>query len=499
MRMFIPGLKRLHLLVLRSFIGPFILTFLLVIFILVMQFLFRYINDLIGKGLEFGIISEFMLYLSTTMVPMALPLALLMAALMTFGNLGEFNELTALKSSGISLQRIMMPLIVLTLVISIGAFFFSNYVLPVANLKMRSLLWDIQRQKPDFQIVEDVFYNGIDGYSIRIGDKSNKNGMFYNLRIYDHTERQGNTSVTYADSGTMRLSADEHYLIITLYNGHTYSDLQAERRNRRDYTYPMRRDMFQEQVMTIEMTGFGLDRSDESLFRGSYNMLSLEQLKYFEDSINNDIKIITRELGNSLLKTTYYNYRRALPPRESDSAGVAGERVCHLDMDSIFNTLPSSTQYELANVAISQARASLNFATASYLNNDSKIRRLRRYQIEIQRKFTLSFACFIFFFIGAPLGAIIRKGGLGMPTVISVLFFLVYYIISLSGEKFVRESMIPPFHGMWISTIILFPIGIFLTYKATTDSAIMNMETYSNILRKIRRYLRFTMIKLRLT
>lgn len=497
--MYIPGLKRLHLLVLRSFIGPFILTFLLVIFILVMQFLFRYINDLIGKGLEFGVISEFMLYLSTTMVPMALPLALLMAALMTFGNLGEFNELTALKSSGISLQRIMLPLIILTLVLSIGAFFFSNYVLPVANLKMRSLLWDIQRQKPDFQIVEGVFYNGIEGYSIRIGNKSSKNGMFYNLRIYDHTERQGNTTVTYADSGTMHLSADERYLVMTLYHGHTYADLQAERRNRRDYSYPLRRDKFQEQVMTIEMTGFGLDRSDESLFRGSYNMLSLEQLKYFEDSINNDINTIIRELESSLIKTNYYNYHRGRTAPVTDSEKVTRKKIIFLDLDSIYKTLPASTQHELINVGISQARSNLNFITASYMNNDSKIRRLRRYQIEIQRKFTLSVACFIFFFIGAPLGAIIRKGGLGMPTVISVLFFLVYYVISLSGEKFVRESMIPPFHGMWVSTIILFPIGIFLTYKAATDSAIMNMETYSNIIRKIRRYLRFTMIKLRLT
>ena len=244
-------LKRLHLLILRSFLGPFILTFLLVIFILVMQFLFRYINDLIGKGLEFNVIAEFMLYLSTSMVPMALPLALLMAALMTFGNLGEFNELTALKSSDISLQRIMMPLIVLTLVISILAFFFSNYILPVANLKMRSLLWDIQRQKPEFQIVEGIFYNGIEGYSIRIGDKNTKNGMLYDIRIYDHTQRQGNTLVTYADSGTMNLTTDERYLVITLYNGRTYVEIQPERQNRRDYTYPMRRDKFQKQVMTI--------------------------------------------------------------------------------------------------------------------------------------------------------------------------------------------------------------------------------------------------------
>jgi lipopolysaccharide export system permease protein len=462
-----------------------------------MQFLFRYINDLIGKGLEFSVISEFMLYLSTSMVPMALPLALLMAALMTFGNLGEFNELTALKSSGISLLRIMMPLIILTLLISIGAFFFSNYILPVANLKMRSLLWDIQRQKPEFQIMEGVFYNGIEGYSIRIGNKSSKNGMLHNIRIYDHTERQGNTTVTYADSGTMKMTADERYLVMTLYEGHTYAELQPERRNRRDYSYPMRRDKFHEQVMTIEMTGFGLDRSDESLFKGNFNMLSLAQLNYFEDSILNDIHDITHGLGEALDKTSYYYYRRGNPSPARDTVNAHGKRIYKMNLDSMVNSLSNTSRMSVINQAMNHARSNLNYVSTSNMNLDSKIRRLRRYQIETQRKFTLSFACFIFFFIGAPLGAIIRKGGLGMPTVISVLFFLVYYVLSLSGEKFVRESIVPPFYGMWISTIVLFPIGVYLTYKAATDSAIMSKETYSNLLRKIMRYLKFSFIKLR--
>jgi len=462
-----------------------------------MQFLFRYINDLIGKGLEFRVISEFMLYLSTSMIPMALPLALLMAALMTFGNLGEFNELTALKSSGISLQRIMMPLIILTLMISIGAFFFSNYILPVANLKMRSLLWDIQRKKPEFQIVEGVFYNGIEGYSIRIGKRNIKSRMLYNIRIYDHSARQGNTIVTYADSGTMKLTTDELYLVMTLYHGHTYAELQPERHNRRDYTFPMRRDKFQEQAMTIEMTGFGMDRSDESLFKGNFNMLSLSQLNHFEDSIISDINEISRVLVETLNKTTYNKYLRASSAPIGDTINAAGEEVYNLDLDSMFTSLSNTSQYQMLNQAMKQARYNMNYITTSNMNNGSKIRRLRRYQIEIQRKFTLSFACFIFFFIGAPLGAIIRKGGLGMPTVISVLFFLVYYIVSLSGEKFVRESLIPPFYGMWLSTIVLFPIGIFLTYKATTDSPIMNIETYSNILRKTRRFFRYYFIKLR--
>jgi lipopolysaccharide export system permease protein len=495
--MHFPILKRLHLLILKSFFGPFLLTFFIVIFVLVMQFLFKYINDLIGKGLEFKIVGEFMLYLSTSMVPLALPLALLMAALMTFGNLGEFNELTALKSSGISLQRIMMPLLIITILLSIGAFYFSNYVLPVANLKMRSLLYDIQRQRPEFQILEGVFYNGIEGYSIRIGDRNHKSGILYDLRIYDHTKKHGNTNVTYADSGKMKLTEDERYLVITLYNGRSYNELEPEKQNRRDFTYPQRRDKFQEQVMTIEMKGFELNRTDESLFRGNYNMMSLAQLRHVEDSILTDVDEINKGLINTLNRSTYVNFRRAIGKPNPNPGDTLKPSVLVLNADSLFRTMKNTHKIQVTTQAITQARSSLNYVTTSFVNTDSKIRRLRRYQIEIQRKFTLSFACFIFFFIGAPLGAIIRKGGLGMPTVISVLFFLMYYVISLSGEKFVRESMVSPFQGMWISAAVLLPIGVFLTYKAATDAAIMNMETYTNFFRKITRFFRYYRLKFR--
>jgi lipopolysaccharide export system permease protein len=484
-------IKRLHLLVLKSFLGPFFLTFFIVIFVLVMQFLFKYINDLIGKGLEFKIIAEFFAYLCTSMVPLALPLALLMAALMTFGNLGEFNELTALKSSGISLPRIMKPLIFLTLGICLAAFYFSNNVLPVANLKMRALLYDIQRQRPEFQIVEGIFYNGIEGYSIRIGDRDTRSGMLYDLRIYDHSDRKGNSNVTYADSGTMKLTVDEKYLVITLYHGKTYDEIHTDRRNRRDFTHPMRRDAFEEQVMMIEMKGFGLNRTDESLFKGNYNMLSLSQLRYYEDSITRDINALYNGLYKSLSRSTYASFRGGHGRPIIHSPDTAAPSVYSLNKDSLINSLSSQHQMQTINQALTQARASMNYVTTTYTNTDSKIRRLRKYQIEIQRKFTLSFACFIFFFIGAPLGAIIRKGGLGMPTVISILFFIFYYVISLSGEKFARESIITPFQGMWISAVILFPMGIWLTYKAATDSAIMNLETYTNFFKRLRQPFKF--------
>ncbi len=488
--------KRLHILLLKSFAGPFALTFLIVIFIMVMQFLFKYINDLIGKGLEFTVVSEFVFYLTASMVPMALPLAILMAALMTFGNLGEFYELTAMKSSGISLVRIMLPLIILTVFMSIGAFAFSNYVLPVANLKLRSLLYDIQKKRPAFNIIEGVFYNGIEGFSMRVDTKDPVTNMLYGIRIYDHTERKGNTMVTVADSGFMKVSSDDTYLVFTLYSGRSYNEIDSDRKNRKNFTYPHRRDYFQEQSLLIELTGFGLDRTDESLFKSNFSMMSLAMLEHYEDSFKREINKIYKGLNESLTTRTYYTYRRWGPKSNRDQPATYDSLLYRLNFDSLFNELPKRNRVLTVNAALSQARASMNHISSSKTNSSAKVTRLRKYQIEIHRKFTLSIACLIFFFIGAPLGAIIRKGGLGMPTVISVLFFLAWYIISMSGEQFARDSALTTFVGMWLSSAILLPIGIWLTYKSMTDSALLNMETYSSAFRKIRRRIRYMYIKL---
>ena len=487
--------KRIHILLLRSFAGPFALTFFIVIFIMVMQFLFKYINDLIGKGLEFPVVSEFVLYLTATMVPMALPLAILMAALMTFGNLGEFYELTAMKSSGVSLVRIMLPLIIVAVFLSIGAFLFSNYMLPLTNLKMRSLLYDIQRKRPSFQIVEGIFYNGIEGYSMRIDTRDPDTNILYGIRIYDHTERKGNIMVTVADSGYMQVSADDQYLIFTLYSGRSYNEIQSDRKNKKDFTYPHRRDLFQEQTILIELTGFGLDRTDESLFKSNVSMMSLNMLGHYEDSFRTEINKIYRNVNEALSQRTYYNYKRAGPrtaeiePHEDDYV------IYRLNLDSLFNELEDRYKIQTIDQALVQARASMNHISTSSTNTEAKVTRLRRYQIETQRKFTLSFACLIFFFIGAPLGAIIRKGGLGMPTVISVLFFLAWYVISMSGEQLARDSGLSPVLGMWLSSAILLPIGIWLTYKSMTDSSLMNLETYHLFFRRIRRRIRYIRIK----
>jgi len=465
---------------------------------MVMQFLFKYINDLIGKGLEFPIVSEFLLYTTATMVPMALPLALLMAALITFGNLGEYYELTAMKSSGISLVRIMMPLIILTLFISVCAFTFANNVLPVANLKMRSLLYDIQRKRPAFQIVEGIFYNGIEGYSMRIDRNDPNSNLLYGIRIYDHTEKKGNTLVTIADSGYMQVSDNDQYLIFTLFSGRSYAELETENKNRLDYNYPHRRDLFEEQTILIELTGFGLDRTDESLFKSHYSMMSLGTLHYYEDSINTEINKLHVNLHNAVNKGTYYS-KRSMTPVEGQDIPTGEPGILKMNVDSMFASLAPRYQDQALNQALTQARATLNNASTMKTNLISKVDMLRRYQIEVQRKYTLSLACLIFFFIGAPLGAIIRKGGLGMPTVISVLFFLVWYVISMSGEQAARDSAISPVAGMWLASSILLPIGIWLTYKSMTDAALMNLDTYAMFFRKLRRRIRYVIIKYRLS
>jgi len=485
--------KKLHLLVIKSFIGPLILTFFFVIFVLLLQFLWKYIDDLIGKGLEFNIIAEFLLYTSASLVPLALPLAVLLASLMTFGNLAENLELLAFKSSGISLVRIMAPTMVISALISIGAFLFANNVMPVTNLKMRSLLYDIQQQRPELTIKPGVFDNSLEGYSIRIGDRDSKTSLLKDILIFDHTEKQGNVKVTVADSGYMKMSADEKHILLTLYNGRSYFELQKQKKeNRHIKSYPLRRDHFEHQEMIIEMTGFGFSRTDEQLFRNSYSMLNLSQLFHYNDSLSNEIDQILDKFDRTLERSLTGKSKSILinqPALQPDSVEKRVEsqdfRIQQLHVDSAWAELNKLERRRAISQAINYARGNKSVTTSNVGTADWKWARLRRYQIEIHRKFSLSILCLIFFFIGAPLGAIIRKGGLGVPVIASVLLFLIYYIISMTGEKFVRESILPPYVGMWISTLILVPVSIWLTSKAANDSVILNIETYFVWLKKL--------------
>jgi lipopolysaccharide export system permease protein len=443
-----------------------------------------YVDDLAGKGLEFKVLMELLFQFSLVFVPTALPLGILLASLMTFGNMGENFELSALKSSGVSLQRIMRPLIILLVFISTASFFFANNVLPYSNRKAKTLMYDIQRKRPELNIQEGTFYNGIEGFSIKIGNKDPETNRLEKILIYDHRDQKGNSSVTYADSGYMRLTADETGLIFILYNGYSYNEIN-ENSTTSERKYPFRSDWFREQSLFVELSGFDLDRSDMDLFRNNSSMLDIAELNLFIDSLN--IRLETRRSSyiDEYTKTRLYsrqNYHREKD--KNDSVKIAYNRF---NVDSIFESANLNQRESAVSVAIKNARAGSKFVNEKNQTLHREKRGLRRYENEWHKKFTLAVACLVFFFIGAPLGAIIRKGGLGMPVVISVLFFVFYYVLSLTGEKFAKEGITDSFTGMWSATLILFPIGIFLTYKATTDSAIMNSESYSLFVKRIGR------------
>lgn len=456
-------MKKLTVLLLRSFAGPLLLTFMIALFVLVMQFLWKYIDDLVGKGLGWIIITKLLIYVSVTLVPLALPLAILLSSIMTFGNLAEQSELTACKSAGISLQKVMRPLVFTALLISVSAFFFSNNVLPLANLKMNALLYDVRQQKPALYINEGVFYNGIDGFSIKVHEKDDDGQTLRGVMIYDHTNNRGNTKMVMAESGRMAMSEDDRYLVITLFKGVSYEERDAGRER---MTHPLLRTEFAQETFRFDLSSFKMTRTNENLFKDNFQMLNLKQLSSASDSIRFSILQKKYKLRNELGYTD-----------TSDAV------IVPLAISQNIPGLEADRRYKIATSALYSARSIANMAYDASQDLQVKRRSLARHEIEWHRKFTLSFACLILFFIGAPLGAIIRKGGLGMPVVVSVLFFVTYHIISITGEKFAREGVMTPSAGMWLSSLILLPVGIFLTYKATTDSALFDKERYLRVIR----------------
>lgn len=477
-------IKRLHIFILKSYIGPFVLTFFIAIFLLLMQFLWKYIDDLVGKGFDFNVIMELLLYASASLVPLALPLAILLSSIMTFGNLAENYELMALKSAGVSLIRIMFPLIVFISFVSLGAFFFSNNIMPFTNLKMGALLYDVRHQKPEVSVKEGVFTDALEGYSIKVSRKNKKTSMLYNLMIYDHTEKNGNRIVTIADSATMEVTTDGKYMVLTMFHGTSYNEVEEKKRRRNDKEHPHRIDRFEEQRILIDMSGLGFERTDEKLFKNHYQMLNLDQLKLAVDSLDDKFHERERIFVSNLKKSNYF---KRLKAGETDSIWYNKNttQLTTLNIDSLFQTLSDFKKKSVFEHARNYARSTQSYINTTSTELNHKMKYIKRHEIEWHRKFTLSFACLLLFFIGAPLGAIIRKGGLGMPVVVSVLFFVIYYVITISGEKSAKIGEWPSWLGMWISAIVLFPIGLFLTYKAATDSVILNIETYFAPLKKL--------------
>jgi lipopolysaccharide export system permease protein len=482
--------KKVDTFLLKSFIGPLIFTFFIVLIILILQFLWMYVDELAGKGLDFKIVSELLYHFAMTFVPTALPLAILLASLMTFGNMGEFSELSALKASGIPLQRIMLPLMILISFIAIISFYFSNNVLPYSTAKARTLLYDIRRKKPDINIQAGTFYNGVPDFSIKITTKEPVTNRLNNLIIYDHRDKRGNTAVILADSGYMKTTPDGTGLIMVLYNGYSFNEIEEKNITQASRKFPSRKDYFKEQTIVISLTGFDLERSEEGLFKSNSAMLNISQLTFFIDSLNmrHNERILNQ--FNEFNSSRIYTQKNSLN-RNANLIGKADttKKIRQFETRAIFDSLSFSDKSTVLSRAISSLKSGTSYLSERNETIHWEVKAIKKYEVEWNRKLTMSFACLVFFFIGAPLGAIIRKGGLGTPSVISIFFFVIYYVISISGQKLVEEDVVGTLAGMWASSYILLPIGIFLTYKATTDSVIMNIDTYLMFIKKIKDYI----------
>lgn len=485
-------MKKLHIYILRAFIGPWLITFLLCVFILLMQFLWRYIDDLVGKGLDFSIILELMFYASFSLVPLALPLSGLLASIMAMGKFGETNELFAMKSGGVSLYRIMSPLIVFNLIISICAFFFSNNLMPYTNLKMRSLLFGIQQQRPEVIIQNGIFVEPVDDICIKVDQKTRNNDL-NGILIYDHRSASTPNNVTMASSGNILITEDNSMMILELHDGTRHEDVKGNK-------YQHQNSKFERQITYLELDATGIDKNNEEFFKGGYEMLSNQQLKYTMDSLNEALCNREEEIcGNFKRFQIYkgitdvhgvvngvYSYSKAPPLRITAVDEHVADKI---KMDTILAMMDKVQKEQLYEFAVNYSRSANTYLNIVSDEVDGTRRWIVRHEIEWYRKYSLSLACLLFCIIGIPLGSIIRKGGFGLSMVVSVLIFLIYYIVSTTFESTVKELVTPTYFGMWISTLILLPIGIYLVVSVANDNLRINPRVLNKILNvlKLRR------------
>jgi lipopolysaccharide export system permease protein len=475
-------MKKIDAFVLRSYLGPLVMTFFIALFILLMQFVWKYIDDLVGKGLEWYIIAKLLFFASSTFVPLALPLAILLSSLMMFGNMGEHYELVAIKSAGVSLRRVMAPLVIVSVMISGLAFYFSNVILPVANLKFLSLLYDVREKKLAFNIKEGVFYNGIEGYVIRVGKKEQDGNTIRDVMVYDHSARMGNNSLTLAEWGKMELTSDKRFLIFRLYNGTNYEE-RTDLRNA-TISHPFQRTKFREQFQMFDLSAFQLTRTDEKLFKNNYEMLNIGQLRHSIDSLKTDYSSEDDRTYGNFVRNFYPNINAdTLPHKKEYTLPALPVKVTA--GSSLLASLKPAERLNILKDARNSAKSAEDNLKAVKDILDTKQRLLNKHEIVMHKKFTFSIACFLLFFIGAPLGAIIRKGGLGLPAVVSTLFFILFWVLSFTGEKYTVAGILPAWQGMWIAPAVLFPIGVFLTYKATIDASLMDVDSWSRGLRQL--------------
>ena len=482
-------MKRLHRYILRAFIGPWIITFLLCVFILLMQFLWRYIDDLVGKGLDFSIILELMFYASFSLVPLALPLAGLLASIMAMGKLGETNELFAMKSGGVSLYRIMSPLVVFNIIITVAAFFFSNNLMPYTNLKMRSLLFGIQQQRPEVIIQNGIFVEPADDISIKVDNKSRNNDL-NGILIYDHRPSSTPNNVTMASSGNILITEDNSMMILELHDGTRHEDVKGKK-------YQHQSSKFERQITYLELDATGIDKNNEEFFKGGYEMLDNQQLKYTMDSLNVALSNREQEICGNFKRfqifkgitdvyggiNAAYSWTKCAPLKitaENDSV------VDKIKIDTLMAMMDIEQKGQIYEFAVNFARSADTYINIVADEINGTRGWIVRHEIEWYRKYSLSLACLLFCLIGIPLGSVIRKGGFGLSLVVSVLIFLLYYILSTTFESTVKELVAPASIGMWVSSMILLPVGIYLVIAVANDSLRINPRVMNRILNLIK-------------
>ena len=464
-------IKKLDKLILKSFIGPFIATFFIAFFVLMMQILWKYVDDLVGKGLDFITVGEFLWYASASLLTLAMPIAILISSIMTFGSLGESFELVAIKSAGISLLRFMRPLAIVALFLCGITFIIANYIIPVANLKFITLYNDIYYKKPAFVLKEGIFFTYIPNYAIKVGKKDADGIGIADILIYDQSNPLQDNLIA-AKKGVMKISDDKNFLEFNLENGVRYQ----EKGNFMDPTTEYIRLGFKDFKKSFDLSILQKQTTNDSVFRNNYKMLSARQLSKNIDSLS----LLEDSAGRKTVSSVR-GYLKFLNVPDSIWQSVPTPSVKKnekLFTDSIRRNVGISAVSKLTEM-----RNTIQFSSADVNQRSSDI---RLHKVEWHRKYSLSLACLVLFFIGAPLGSIIRKGGLGMPLVAAIIFFLIFHLLNMFGEKFVKENLTSPFSGMWLSILVLVPVGVFLTYKAMHDSQLFNKELYGRGYRKIK-------------
>lgn len=440
-----------------------------------MQFIWLYVDELVGKGLEWQVIAELLFYWSASLIPQAMPLAVLLASIMTFGNLGETYELVAAKAAGVSIWQMFKPMYVVMLGISLFGIFVSNVLIPKANLKSRALLYDVREKKPALAITEGVFYSGIQGITIRVGKKNKQTQEMRDIIIYDKRANTTHSTVISAEKGTMNLSLDGRFLFFTLYNGARYEEMETQKNYYN--TFPHSSTYFSEEKIMFDLTVFNFNRTDEDLFKHNYEMLNVFQLQYYSDSMKL-LKYIKAIELKSYVRPYYYFLKK-------DTVKNLVAVNLNDSVKSMTDLFESRNKDNILNNAESNTRTVKNVISYSITERNDIKKSAARYDIEWHKKFVLAIACIIMFFIGAPLGSIIRKGGFGLPVVVSILLYLLYHIVSLSGEKAAKTLAWSPFFGIWLGIMVLMPLGIFLTYQASNDSSLFNKNAWINIFKKL--------------